>query len=105
MIRWDGAGSMAKSTDQQSTDARARKVVGQTTEISKTVVLEPDRRITANRVPVGLADGSPVRTGRYCASHPVARGRIKATVREPHPEAERGVSRRVPTREWARWVD
>jgi hypothetical protein len=49
------------------------------------VLLEPYRRITANSLQAGLAYGSPVLTGSYCASHTVARGRIKATVREPNP--------------------
>lgn len=88
MIRWCRVESMAKSTGQQITDARASKVVGQTAEISKAVVLEPYRHITTDRLQVGLADGSPVLTGRYSASHAVARGRIDTSVREPNPEGE-----------------
>jgi hypothetical protein len=79
---------MAKSIDQQIKDAMAKKVVGQTTEIYKAVVLELYKRITANSLQVGLAYGSPVLTGRYYVSHTVARGRIDTTVREPNPDGE-----------------
>jgi hypothetical protein len=65
---------MAKSIDQQIKDAMAKKVVGRTTEIYKGVVLELYKRITANSLQVGIAYGSPVLTGRYYASHTVARG-------------------------------
>jgi len=41
---------MAKSVDQQIKDTMAKKVIGQTTEIYKSVVLELYKRITANRV-------------------------------------------------------
>jgi hypothetical protein len=41
--------SMAKSIDQQIKDALAKKVIGQTTEIYKAVVMELDKGITANR--------------------------------------------------------
>jgi hypothetical protein len=66
----------------------AKKVVGQTTEIYKGVVLELYKRITANSLQVGIAYGSPVLTGRYYASHTVARARIDKTVREPNPDGE-----------------
>jgi hypothetical protein len=46
------------------------------------------KRITANSLQVGIAYGSPVLTGRYYASHTIARGRIDKTVREPNPEGE-----------------
>lgn len=58
---------MAKSVDRQIKDAMAKKVVGQTTEIYKGVVLELYRRITANSLRVAIAYGSPVLTGRYPA--------------------------------------
>ena len=67
---------MAKSIDQQIKDAMAKKVVGRTTEIYKAVVLELYKRITANSLQVGIAYGPPVLTGRYYASHTIARGRI-----------------------------
>jgi hypothetical protein len=54
----------------------AKKVIGRTTEIYKAVVLELYRRITANSLQVGIAYGSPVPTGRYYASHTIARGWI-----------------------------
>ena len=59
-----------------------------TTEIYKSVVLELYKRITANSLQVGIAYGSPVLTGRYYASHTIARGRIDTTVREPNPDGE-----------------
>jgi hypothetical protein len=77
---------MAKSIDQQIKDAMAKKVVGRTTEIYKAVVLELYKRITANSLQVGRAYGSPVLTGRYYASHTIARGRIDTTVRDPNPD-------------------
>jgi hypothetical protein len=43
-------------------------------------VLELYKRITVDSLQVGLAYGSPVLTGRYYASHTVARGRIDLTV-------------------------
>jgi hypothetical protein len=52
------------------------------------VVLELYKRITANSLQVGIAYGSPVLTGRYYASHTVARGRIDRTVRDPNPDGE-----------------
>jgi hypothetical protein len=52
------------------------------------VVLELYTHITANSPQVRLPYGSPVLTGRYDASHTIARGRIDKTVREPHPEGE-----------------
>src|SRR5918994_1489955 len=67
---------MAKSIDQQIKDAMAKKVVGRTTEIYKAVVLELYLRITANSLQVGIAYGSPVLTGRYYASHTIARGGV-----------------------------
>jgi hypothetical protein len=79
---------MAKSVDQQIKEAMAKKVVGQTTEIYKGVVLELYKRITANSLQVGIAYGSPVLTGRYYASHTIARGRIDRTIREPNLEGE-----------------
>jgi hypothetical protein len=79
---------MARSVDQQIKDAMAKKVVGRTTEIYKGVVLELYKRITANSLQVGIAYGSPVLTGRYYASHTIARGRIDTTVREPNPDGE-----------------
>jgi hypothetical protein len=79
---------MAKSIDQQIKDAMAKKVVGRTTEIYKAVVLELYKRITANSLQVGIQYGSPVLTGRYYASHTIARGKIDKTVREPNPEGE-----------------
>jgi hypothetical protein len=79
---------MAKSVDQQIKDAMAKKVVGRTTEIYKAVVLELYKRITANSLQVGIAYGSPVLTGRYYASHTIARSRIDKTIREPNPEGE-----------------
>jgi hypothetical protein len=45
---------MAKSIDQQIKDTMAKKVVGQTTEIYKAVVLELYKRITAGEVLKGL---------------------------------------------------
>ena len=57
-------------------------------KIYKAVVLELYKRITANSLQVGIAYGSPVLTGRYYASHTIARGRIATTVREPNPEGE-----------------
>jgi hypothetical protein len=79
---------MAKSVDQQIKEAMAKKVVGQTTEIYKGVVLELYKRITANSLQVGIAYGSPVLTGRYYASHTIARAQIDRTVREPNPDGE-----------------
>jgi hypothetical protein len=79
---------MTNSIDQQITDATAKKVVGRTTEIYKAVVLELYKRITANSLQDGLAYGSPVLTGRYYASHTVARGRIDTNVREPNPDGD-----------------
>jgi hypothetical protein len=79
---------MAKSIDQQIKDAMAKKVVGRTTEIYQGVVLELYKRITANSLQVGIAYGSRVLTGRYYASHTIARARIDRTVREPNPEGE-----------------
>jgi hypothetical protein len=70
---------MAKTVDQQIKDAMAKKVVGQTTEICQAVVLELYKPITANSLQVGIAYGSPVLTGRYYASHTIARGRIDRT--------------------------
>jgi hypothetical protein len=67
---------MAKSIDQQIKDAMAKKVVGRTTEIYKAVVLELYKRITANSLQVGIQYGSPVLTGRYYASHTIARGAL-----------------------------
>jgi len=52
----------------------AKKVIGQTTELYKSVVLELYKRITANSLQVGIEYGSPVLTGRYDASHTIARG-------------------------------
>jgi hypothetical protein len=66
----------------------AQQVVGRTTELYKAVVLELDTRITANSLQVSIAYGSPVLTGRYYASHTVARGRIDTTVREPNPDGD-----------------
>jgi hypothetical protein len=43
-------------------------------KIYKAVVLELYKRITANSLQVGIAYGSPVLTGRYDASHTIARG-------------------------------
>jgi hypothetical protein len=77
-----------KRVDQHIKDAMAQKVVGRTTEISKAVVLELYQRITANSLPIGIQHGSPVLTGRYYASHTIARGRIDTTVREPNPDGE-----------------
>ena len=51
-------------------------------------MLELYKRITANSLQVGIHYGSPVLTGRYYASHTIARGRIDKTVREPNPEGE-----------------
>ena len=79
---------MAKSVDEQIKATMAKKVVGQTTENYKAVVLELYKRITANSLQVGIQYGSPVLTGRYYASHTIARGRIDKTVREPNPEGE-----------------
>ena len=79
---------MAKSIDQQIKDAMAKKVIGPTTEIYKAVVLELYKRTTANSLQVGIQYGSPVLTGRYYASHTIARGRIDRTVREPNPDGE-----------------
>jgi hypothetical protein len=79
---------MTKSIDQQINNVMAKKVVGRTTEMYKAVVLELYKRITANSLQVGLAYGSPVLTGRYYASHTVARGRIDTTVREPNPDGD-----------------
>jgi len=79
---------MAKSVDEQIKDAMAKKVVGRTTEIYKAVVLELYKRITADSLQVGTQYGSPVLTGRYYASHTIARSRIDTTVREPNPEGE-----------------
>src|SRR5688500_8374529 len=79
---------MAKSIDQQIKDVMAKKVIGQTTEIYKAVVLELYKRITANSLQVGIAYGSPVLTGRYYASHTIARGRIDRTVRQLNPDGE-----------------
>jgi hypothetical protein len=79
---------MAKTIDQQIKDAMAKKVVGRTTEIYKAVVLDLYKHITADSLQVGIAYGSPVLTGRYYASHTIARGRIDRTVREPNPEGE-----------------
>jgi hypothetical protein len=59
---------MTKSIDEQIKAAMATKIVGQTTEIYKAVVLELDKRITAHSVQVGIQDGSPVLTGRYYVS-------------------------------------
>jgi hypothetical protein len=72
---------MAKSINQQIKEAMAKKVVGQTTEIYKAVVLELYQRTTANSLQVGIRYGFPVLTGRYYASHTMARGRIDKTVR------------------------
>jgi hypothetical protein len=88
---------MAKSIDQQIKDAMAKKVVGRTTEIYKGVVLELYKRITANSLQVGIAYGSPVLTGRYYASHTIARGRIDRTVRDPNPEGEENPYRTYST--------
>jgi hypothetical protein len=79
---------MPKSIDQQIKDAMVKKVVGQTQEIYKAVVLELYKRITANSLQVGIQYGSPVLTGRYYASHTIARGRIDKTVRDPNPNGE-----------------
>jgi hypothetical protein len=72
-------GMMAKSIDQQIKAAMAKKVVGQTTEIYKGVVLELYKRITANSLQVGIAYGSPVKHGqdRLCwLSPPLAEHRL-----------------------------
>ena len=45
---------MAKSIDQQITDAMAKKAAGQTTEIYKAVVLALYRRITRSGWPTAL---------------------------------------------------
>jgi hypothetical protein len=79
---------MTKSVDEQIKAAVAKKVIGQTTEIYKAVVLELYKRITANSLQVGIQYGSPVLTGRYYASHTIARGRIDKTVRESNPDGE-----------------
>jgi hypothetical protein len=79
---------MAKNIDQQIKDVMAQKVIGQTTEIYKAVVLELYKRTTANSLQVGIQYGSPVLTGRYYASHTIARGRIDTTVREPNLDGE-----------------
>jgi hypothetical protein len=46
---------MAKTVGQQIKTAMAKKVVGQTTEICKAVVLELYQRITANSLQVGTS--------------------------------------------------
>src|SRR5688572_6153511 len=89
-------GSMAKSIDQQIKDVMAKKVIGQTTEIYKAVVLELYKRISANSLHVGIAYGSPVLAGRYYASHAITRGRIDITVREPNPEGEENLYPGLP---------
>src|SRR5687767_1330414 len=77
-----------KNIDEQIKSTMAKKVVGRTTEIYKAVVLELYQCITANSLQVGIADGSPVLTGRYYASHTIARGRIDTTVCDPNPDGE-----------------
>jgi hypothetical protein len=54
-----------KRVDQQIKEAMAKKVVGRTTEISKAVVQELYKRITANSLPIGIQHGSPLLTWRY----------------------------------------
>jgi hypothetical protein len=65
---------MAKSVDEQIRASMAKKVIGQTTELYKSVVLELYKRITANSLQVGIQYGSLVLTGRYYASHTTTRG-------------------------------
>jgi hypothetical protein len=79
---------MAKSVDEQIRAATTKKVIGQTTELYKSVVLELYKRITANSLHVGIQYSPPVLTGRYYASHTIMRGRIDKTVREPNPDGE-----------------
>ena len=64
---------MAKSVDEQIRATMAKKVIGQTTELYKSVVLELYKRITADSLQVGIQYGSPVLTGRYYASPIIAR--------------------------------
>ena len=54
---------MAKSIAQEITDAMAKQVVGQTTELYKAVVLDFYTRLTVNSPQVRLADGFPLLTG------------------------------------------
>ena len=87
---------MAKSVDEQIRAATTKKVIGQTTELYKSVVLELYKRITANSFQVGIQYGSPVLTGRYDASHTIVRGRIDKTVREPNPDGEESLYPGLP---------
>ena len=61
----------------------AKKVIGQTIELYKSVVLELYKRITAKSLQVGIQYGSPG-------------GRVDKTVREPNPDGEESLYPGLP---------